>query len=263
MERAIRIECQQNLVNYRKPSSFIIKESYPLPPYSTVLGMIHRACGYPAGEFHPMKISIQGQNTGSVSELYTRYSFSFDKFEDDRAQNYYTIIENKERALFGKELDRVIKNAKNMSKEEKSKYCGVYKGIAHVELICNNHMIIHVVPSEEDFDAVYGALKNPPVYLALGRHEDILDIQKVDVVNLQPAEEVSVNYDIYIPVDGDIDIENRTTTVYTLTKEYEITKQGLRRWKPEGGKVKAYYYPHGEILEYACVDDYGDIVALA
>ncbi len=76
MERAIRIECFQNLVNYRKPSSFIIKESYPLPPYSTVLGMIHRACGYEKGDFHPIKISIQGQNTGSVSELYTRYSFS-------------------------------------------------------------------------------------------------------------------------------------------------------------------------------------------
>lgn len=59
MEKAIRVECFQNLVNYRKPSSFIIKESYPLPPYSTVLGMIHTACGYPKGDFHPMKISVQ------------------------------------------------------------------------------------------------------------------------------------------------------------------------------------------------------------
>ena len=61
MEKAIRVECFQNLVNYRKPSSFIIKESYPLPPYSTVLGMIHTACGYKKGDFHPMKISIQGK----------------------------------------------------------------------------------------------------------------------------------------------------------------------------------------------------------
>lgn len=237
MERAIRIECEQNLVNYRKPSSFIIKESYPLPPYSTVLGMIHRACGYPSGEFHSMKISIQGRNTGSVSELYTRYSFALDtKYEEGRHQLRF---------------------------ESDGKNYGAFKGIAHVELICNNHMIIHVVPSEEDFDTVYGALKNPPVYLALGRHEDILDIQKVEIVNIQLAEDVSVNHDIYIPVDGDIDIDNRTTTVYTLTKEYEITKQGLRRWKPEGGKVKVYYYPYGEVLEQACVDDYGDIVALA
>ena len=45
MEKAIRLQCFQNLVNYRKPSSFIIKETFPLPPYSTVLGMIHAACG--------------------------------------------------------------------------------------------------------------------------------------------------------------------------------------------------------------------------
>ena len=68
MEKAIRVECFQNLANYRKPSSFIIKESFPLPPYSTVLGMIHTACGY--REFHPMKVSIQGKNAGSVSELF-------------------------------------------------------------------------------------------------------------------------------------------------------------------------------------------------
>ena len=46
MHRAIRLDCFQNLVNYRKPSSFIIKETYPLPPYSTVSGMIHAACGF-------------------------------------------------------------------------------------------------------------------------------------------------------------------------------------------------------------------------
>lgn len=237
MERAIRIECFQNLVNYRKPSSFIIKESYPLPPYSTVLGMIHKACGYQPGDFHSMKISIQGQNSGSVSELYTRYSFSFDtKYDETRH---------------------------NVCIKEDDKSYGAFKGIAHVELICNNRMVIHVVPSEDDFEKVYESLKNPPVYLALGRHEDILDISKVEKVNLRYDEEVAVRNDIYIPVDSDIDIGNRGTTIYTLNKEYEITNQGIRRWKAEGGKIKAYYYPHGETMEYAMVDDYGDVVALA
>lgn len=235
MEKAIRIECFQNLVNYRKPSSFIIKESYPLPPYSTVLGMIHRACGYKS--FHPMRISIQGKNTGSVSELYTRYSFSLDtNYEEGRH---------------------------NICIREGDKSYGAFKGIAHVELICNNQMIIHVVPSDEDFDEVFQALKKPPEYLALGRHEDILDIGKVEEVNLRYDEEVSVKNDIYIPVDSDIDVYNISTTIYTLTKEYEVTKQGFRRWKADGGKVKVYYFPHGEAVDYAMVDDYNDIVALA
>lgn len=248
MEKAIRVECVQNLVNYRKPSSFIIKESYPLPPYSTVLGMIHKACGY--SEFHSMKISIQGKNTGSVSELYTRYSFSLDtNYEAARHQLCF---------------------------QKEGKEYGAFKGVAHVELICNNHMIIHIVPSEEDFYTVYESLKNPPVYLALGRHEDLLDIQQVEIVHIQKEEDVSIKNDVYIPIpnkqeedvnDDYIDIDGRTTTIYTLTKEYEITKQGLRRWKVNNGeakgKVRVYYYPHGGAVEYAYVDDYGDVVALA
>lgn len=237
MEKAIRVECFQNLVNYRKPSSFIIKESYPLPPYSTVLGMIHAACGYPRGEFRPMKVSVQGKNAGSVSELYTRYSFSFDtKYESGRHQ---------------------------VCIQEEGKTYGAFKGIAHVELICNNEMILHIVPPENDFETVYQALKKPLSYLSLGRHEDILDIQKVDIVEFWEEEEAGTKNDIYIPVDSGISIGNRSVTLYTLTKEYEITKQGLRRWKADGGKVRAYYFPRGETVENAFVDNYGDVVALA
>ena len=235
MEKAIRVECFQNLVNYRKPSSFIIKESYPLPPYSTVLGMIHTACGYQKGDFHPMKISVQGKNAGSVSELYTRYSFSPNtKYERGRHQ---VCI-----------------------REENMNY-GVFKGIAHVELICCNEMILHIVPSEGDFETVFRSLQNPPVYLALGRHEDILDIRKVEIVELRKQNGKTARNDIYIPVDS-VDIGNRSMTAYTLTKEYEITKQGLRRWKTEGGKVRAYYFPHGETVDNVFVDNYDDIAAL-
>lgn len=237
MERAIRVTCFQNLVNYRKPSSFIIKETYPLPPYSTVLGMIHTACGFPKGEFHPMKISIQGKNTGTVSELYTRYSFSFDaKYESERHQ---------------------------LCIQEKEKSYGAFKGIAHAELVCNNEMIFHIIPSENDFDIVYRSLQNPLVYLALGRHEDLLDIKKVEIVELREEEDAIANYDIYIPVDSDFAIGAISVTIYTLTKEYEITKEGIRRWKANGGKVRAYYFPHGESVRNVLVDSYDDIVVLA
>lgn len=235
MERAIRVECFQNLVNYRKPSSFIIKESYPLPPYSTVLGMIHTICGY--SKLHSMKISIQGKNTGSVSELYTRYSFNFDTTYDATRHQFY------------------------FQKEDKC--YGAFKGIAHVELICNNEMIFHIVPSENDFDTVYQSLQNPLVYPALGRHEDVLDIKNVEIVELKEAEDVTTKNNIYIPVDSDIDMGNMSFTVYTLTKEYEITTQGLRRWKVDGGKVRAYYCPQDKTIPNVLVDTYDDIVVLA
>lgn len=236
MEKAIRVECFQNLVNYRKPSSFIIKESYPLPPYSTVLGMIHKACGYQKNDFHSMKVSVQGRNAGSVSELYTRYSFSFDtKYEPGRHQ---------------------------VCIREENRDYGAFKGVAHVELICQNEMILHIVPSEADFDTVYRSLQNPPVYLALGRHEDLLDIKKVEIVELEEKQEAVARNDIYIPVEA-VKIGTKSMTTYILNRRYEITQQGMRRWKAEGGKVRAYYFPRGAAVEHMLVDQYGDIVALA
>ena len=228
MHRAIRLDCFQNLVNYRKPSSFIIKETYPLPPYSTVSGMIHAACGFK--EYHKMKLSIQGDNKGTISDLYTRYSFSAGaRYEEGRHQI-------------------CVKDGGNY---------GIFKGIANVELLCECKLIIHIVPEDEaDFEIIYQALKNPPTYLSLGRYEDIIDIRDVRIVSLKEDEEVLTNHDMYIPVSymGEEPVE---ATVYTLNKEYEITKQGLRRWKSEkeGGRIKVFYYPSGIEIENILVDD--------
>ena len=234
MERAIRVKCFQNLVNYKKPRSFIIKETFPLPPYSTVLGMIHAACGYT--EFHPMKLCIQGTNSGTVSELYTRYSFSAGtKYEEGRHQ---ICVEDGERY-------------------------GIFRGIANVELVCDNDMVIHVIPEEDDFEKVYNSLKYPPRYLSLGRYEDLLDIERVDIVNIHQEDEVEIKRDMYIPVSYGIELGDRRGTIYNLTKEYEITKQGLRRWKKENGRVKAYYCSGGVVIdEGAYVDDFEKDAAL-
>lgn len=234
MERAIRVKCFQNLVNYKKTSSFIIKETFPLPPYSTVLGMIHAACGYT--EFHPMKLCIQGTNSGTVSELYTRYSFSAGtKYEEGRHQ---ICVEDGERY-------------------------GIFRGIANVELVCDNDMVIHVIPEEDDFEKVYNSLKYPPRYLSLGRYEDLLDIERVDIVNIHQEDEVEIKRDMYIPVSYGIELGDRRGTIYNLTKEYEITKQGLRRWKKENGRVKAYYCSGGVVIdEGAYVDDFEKDAAL-
>lgn len=218
MVKAIRLECFQTLANYRKPASFIIKETFPLPPYSMVLGMIHAACGFT--EYHPMKLSIQGTNHGTISELYTRYSFSLGgKYEAGRH---------------------------NVCISAKEKDYGVFKGIANVELICENNMIIHIVPNENDFDLVLNGLTNPQKYLSLGRYEDLLDVRNVEAVVLEEDDEVCTKHDMYVPVSLNISLGRGSTfTRYNLTKEYEITKQGIRRWKKENGKILVSYVPAG------------------
>lgn len=85
--------------------------------------------------------------------------------------------------------------------------------------------------------------------------KDLLDIERVDIVRIHPENEVDLKRDMYIPVENEwekdeekIKIKNPRMTVYNLTKEYEITKQGLRRWKKKNGRIKAYYCPQGMTL---------------
>ena len=201
--------------------------------------MIHAICGFT--ELHRMKISIQGCNQGTISEVYTRYSFNVgSKYEETRHQ---------------------------ICVKDDGKQYGVFKGIANAELVCENRMIIHIVPEkEEDFDTIYQALLAPKKYPSLGRYEDLLDIEKVDVVNISQVDEAEPEMYIYIPIHYFEDAQVSLATVYTLTKEYEITKKGLRRWKKDGGKIKVYYCPKGETVYDVYVDDYeggSTVVALA
>ena len=91
----------------------------------------------------------------------------------------------------------------------------------------------------------------------------MLDIQNVESVELQKVESATIRNNIYIPFQSELDIGRRTSTTYMLTKEYEITPQGYRRWKPDGGKVKAYYMPKDTSVVNAYIDTYGDVVAFA
>ena len=72
--KAIKLKLYQNMVNYKVPTSFQLKESYPLPPYSTVIGMFHSLCDFK--EYKPMKISISGNYFSKVNNLYTRHEFN-------------------------------------------------------------------------------------------------------------------------------------------------------------------------------------------
>lgn len=55
--------------------------TYPLPPYSTVIGALHNACNYT--EYHPMDISIQGSYGSIGKEVYYDNCF-LNNLQNDR-----------------------------------------------------------------------------------------------------------------------------------------------------------------------------------
>ena len=207
MNKAIRIICKQELVNYKKPTSLLIKETYPLPPYSTVIGMIHKACDFQ--EYHDMQISIQGKIGTHISDMYTRYAFNQNTKYEDARHNIWFDYENQ-------------------------KY-GIVKGIAHTELISQVELVIHILPLDDEFDLIYESLKNPKYYLSLGRHEDLLDIQEVEIVDLKYVDDfIKMKCELYVPLKylNEYGFGNKlNTTQYNLPKKYIVKKNGKRVWQ--------------------------------
>lgn len=206
MLKAIRINCYQNLSCYRKPASFQIQESYPLPPYSTVIGMVHMACGFK--EYHNMDISIQGASSSTTADMYTKYAFG-NPYDKERHVTYV---------------------------EYKGKRHGIYKGIGYAELLIDVHLILHILPEDgRDLDVIANGLKNPLVYPALGRHEDLLNINDVQIVELKKDDEggIELKHNTYVPLEFlKMADEKAEGTVYRLNKIYNIDPQtGIRRWQ--------------------------------
>ncbi|MGY3188983.1 type I-B CRISPR-associated protein Cas5b [Lysinibacillus sp. TE18511] len=231
--KGIRIEAYQNLVNYRKPTSFQLKESYPLPPYSTVIGMIHAACGFTS--YVPMQVSIQGKYHSKVNDLWTRYEFAGSTFEEGRHQLKVELTEGKAH--------------------------GITRGVSTTELLVDVELVLHIVPEDESYiPIIVDALKSPVEYLSLGRREDLLQInvvKEVEIVEEFTDSDTGVLYDIYLPqhLTNDEKIYRKLGTTYRLNKVYEqleISKgKKIRQWQ----KVNVFHVPASETNQLCAWSD--------
>ena len=209
--------------------SYGLKQTYPLPPYSTVIGMVHNACAFTT--YHPMKVSVQGKTDNIISDIYTKYSFKGGSpFYEQGRHQLYTVDEND------------------------NKY-GITRAVGNIELITDIYLVIHIYPeNEEDFETIYQGLLHPANYLSLGRHEDLLDIEKVQIVDCKKDDYICLPYETYIPLDNyDID-DLELGTVYKLYKTYTIDKNNIRRFdKP----FKVKYIGEGSQVDDVYVDEEG------
>lgn len=234
--KAVRLKLEQELVNYKVPTSFQLKETYPLPPFSTISGMVHNLCGFK--EYKPIKISVQGKYLSKVNDLYTRYEFKPGMpYEEGRHQL--------EAGGFG-----------------------ICRGVATCELLTEIELMIHIVPEDQALvDEIEKAFKYPPEFPSLGRREDLVVIKEVKVVNvnekvLDSDIELENNYAAYIPekmledgsiilIGGASGITQRGTR-YNINKYYEKINFGtekkpkiFRKWE----KVRVVYSSKISALE--------------
>ncbi|WP_159721614.1 CRISPR-associated protein Cas5 [Enterococcus sp. CSURQ0835] len=208
--KGIKLVIHQDMVNYRMPTSYQLRETYPLPPLSTVIGMVHYLCDYQ--QYEPMDVSIQGSYFSKTNDFFTRYEFkNGNKFEKGR--------HNLEVNGFG-----------------------VSRGIGYTELLVDVSLILHIVPKDQTkVPAIYAALNQPREFPNLGRREDLADFQKVQLVEITEQtlendyENRKGNWSAYLPVDwiekkGSLDKGTfQTGTRYRLPKVYELVNFGTKK----------------------------------
>ncbi len=79
--KALRIILTQYKACYKKEEADLNKMTYPLPPFSTVIGALHSACGFKSCQ--PMNISIQGTFGSMGQEVYRDHAF-LNSLQNDR-----------------------------------------------------------------------------------------------------------------------------------------------------------------------------------
>ncbi len=227
--KSIRLKLKQNLVNYKLPTSFQLKETYPLPPYSTVIGMVHNTCNYT--EYKPMKISVQGKYHSKVNDLAIRYEF----------KNGMTFDASRHQIKVGE--------------------YGISRGVSNVELLSDVELVIHIVPEDENLvEEIFNAFKTPYEYISLGRREDLVVVDEVKIVEISEERikdenlRIDRDYRAYVPVEiidkkkvfveGSVDTIQYKGTMYNLTKDYVSVNYGstkspkfFRKWN----KIKVHY----------------------
>lgn len=224
--KGIKLVIHQDMVNYRRPTSFQLRETYPLPPLSTVIGMVHNLCGYQ--QYEPMDVSIQGNYFSKANDLYTRYEFKNGmKFEKGRHQL-------------------------------KVNEFGVGRGIGYTELLVDVNLILHIVPHDENkVEEIYQILKYPAEFPSLGRREDLANFEKVSIVEIEEQmlkrdRKFRNHWSAYIPIDWlekeMVNIEGEgsdlTGTRFILPKVYELYNFGTNK-KP---KLKRNWTERKEVL---------------
>ncbi|MBV4417621.1 type I-B CRISPR-associated protein Cas5b [Clostridium tyrobutyricum] len=72
-KKVLKFNIFQESACYKKPFSFKAAETYPLPPYSTIKGLMHKVID--ADRPYPMEVSVQGSYESKFNSFQTIYFY--------------------------------------------------------------------------------------------------------------------------------------------------------------------------------------------
>lgn len=176
-------------------------ETYPLPPFSTIAGMVHFLCRWDS--WHDMKMSVSGNGVINKPEICMRWRGG---------------------AVAGSETEE-FKQRFPVRVKSGDSFVGWVNTPIYESVVSDLDLRLHVMPeNQKEVDVICRKILNPRTFPSLGRHEDLIRIDGVQVVNVLPAQEMTLDMCIYTPATVET-----PGTVYTIHKDYVIDK-GKRRF---------------------------------
>ena len=146
--KILKMKLFQETACYKKPFAFKVAETYPLPPYSTVIGMLHKILQAKSGEYFDMNISIQGEYESIFSNYQNLRMYKGKDKVTDMPRNVHQLL-NINLIIHVKAEDNIIDNLyKNIIDGVETFTLGRNEDIVRVDevRILNNISEVNIVP---------------------------------------------------------------------------------------------------------------------
>jgi CRISPR-associated protein Cas5t len=205
-EKTILIEIFQPFAQYRNPFTFYYAQTYPLPPKSTIIGMLQNA----TDDWYGNKLGIENWWNLKVSVHGGFESYFW---------NYQQLIKGEVKFERGRLINQGLSLYGDRLKSQRSP---IYQ-----QELFNGHLYIFIKGEEFHIDRIKKAVEVPSKVLYLGRSEDVIFIRSIKEV--EPTERTSIEGDIKLTYptyllqkykDGDQEkifpIKNKKYPVYSI-----------------------------------------------
>jgi CRISPR-associated protein Cas5t len=173
--KLLRLKIFQPSAHYRVPFTFLRRHTYPIPPFSTIIGLICNVLGIDNQENEDFK---QLKNGLSLS-IYGKYDFLNKEYIWFR-----NLSKKSHKSRFG--------DTKSRSINQLIEHPGGQLPIK-IDVLENVRLLIYIKHTDENFlNKIKEAFENPVkrIYpLHLGRAEDLLIFQEIKIIEIDPKKE--------------------------------------------------------------------------
>ncbi|MEM3473650.1 MAG: type I-B CRISPR-associated protein Cas5b [archaeon] len=206
LEKTLFIKIFQPFAQYRNPFTFYYAQTYPLPPKSTVIGMLQNAVGdwygneYGIENWWNLKVSVHG----GFESVFWNYQNLIKGEIEIKKESEKLVLYNQGLPLYGE--------------GKTSQRSPIYQ-----QELFNGHLYIFIKGEDELIEKIKKSLEKPTKVLYLGRSEDIVFIRNVKEITPKdkiPKEgediirDITLTYPTYLL--NDLPIANKKYPVYSI-----------------------------------------------